>query len=421
MPKVLVKTALFAFLVLVVQIHAIIPSQQALDLTHAYIRDGEEATIIQRPYLVDGKNYYVIYFHPASDPTIRNTVAVVDADNGVLVEDETTLVKVYSFDSKLTFLNEFLSENKLSFAELKRALDSGESSRQQAQTSLEQVDSNLAKIDETITAIQVAHSQFTVQIEKLKEEVDYGVETQDLFDQEYSSQTLNTIVTRYNTTFKTLFTTVKNGEDYQKAIINKSNELTQKGIDQNQFKPGLQTAFLIGLDKLPTSSALQNALNNFGIINSQQTQNRINDSIRSYLYRKQKTDSDEAVNGIKATTEEIIRRKSELVECIAVTPEVGKLEKNWQDVLSAQQANQFSAVIANVTLTQTQLSKVKREIDKCNTTVAPTQPQKSDNTNLYIGLVLILIVGYFALKMLSKKKPDEPTAMQEPTKQNLFG
>ncbi len=407
-------------LLLVSSVSALVPSESAIEAAHTYLHQGEEASIVNRPYLVDGRSYFVVYFHPQTNPSAKNLIIVVDADTGQLVEDETILNKVYSFDYKSSFLQTFITDKKLSFQEIKSAVESGVTSREQASDALDKVESDLSNVDENIANIQSGFSQYTLLVERLKDEVDTGVEAQNFFESEYSNQALEAFVIRYNTTLKALVSTVKAGEDYQKAIINKSNQLTQKGVDQNKFKPGLQTAFSIGMDKFSSRTSLENAFQEFSQITATQTNRQVNDSIQSYLYRKDKIDTDNQVEGVRPNVEEILTQKTTVQECIPVT----NLEKMWQNTLAAQSANRFSQVQANVTLLQTELNKIKRELDKCNAQVTPA-PKQSDNTNLFIGVILLLIVGYFAWKFYSKKKQGENdgevTQMQEPQKRNLFG
>ncbi len=418
--KSLIIFSFFALSLVIPLIGAIIPSEEAIQAASGYLRQNEEASIVNRPFLVDGRQYFVVYFHPQTNAEAKNLIVVIDAETGLLVESQAVLAKVYAFDSKQAFIQNFVSEKKLSFQEVKSDLESGKTSRDQAETSLDQVETSLSRVNEDITNIQNAFSQFTLVVERLSEEIDSGLDSQDLFEKDYSNTALEALVIRYNSTLKALVTTTKAGEDYQKAVINKSNELTQKGVEQNSFKPGLQTAFSVGLDKFASRTSLENALGEFQSVNSAQTQRSINDSIQSYLYRKQKVDSDNSVESVKQSVQDIINRKAEVVDCTSIT----ELEKTWQATLASQQANKFSQVIANVTLVGSELNKVKKALDKCNAQNSPTTPQgtNSDNTNIFIGVVLLIIVGYFVWKFTAKKPEGNDGTTQTATgKGNLFG
>ncbi len=405
--------ALFCFLLLVSLVHAVIPSERAIETASQYLRQGEQASIVSRPYLVEGKQYFVVYFHPQTNPTARNLVIVIDAEDGRLIQDAGILAKVYAFDNKLSFFQEFVNEKKLSFTEIKTSVESGANAREAAQQNLDQVDATLSRVDENIAPVQTAHSQFTLLVERLAEEVDTGTETQDLFDSEYSNQALDALITRYNATLNALTAMVKSGEDYQKAVINRSNYLTQKGVDQNKFKPGLQEAFTIGIEHFPNSASLESAAAEFSSVNSQQNARQVNDSIQSYLYRKGKVDSDNAVASARPSVEEILQRKTEVVEC---TP-IANLEKHWQNTLLAQGADKFNEAIANVTLVENEIGKITRELDRCNEN-SQLPAQRRDDTNIFIGIVLLLLVGYLAWRYFGKKKEQLETA--PPEKKSLF-
>jgi hypothetical protein len=147
----------------------------------------------------------------------------------------------------------------------------------------------------------------------------------------------------------------------------------------------------------------------------------VNDSVQSYLFRKEKVDSDNVVEDVQPSVENILQRKAEVVEC---TP-VADLEKAWQATLQAQGANRFAQVQGNVTLVQSELDNVSRELGKCsasNNNNNGESQQKDNNSNLYIGVVLLLIVGYFVWKF-TQKKPPEGSAEQSTavSKGNLFG
>ncbi len=418
--KTLTIFSFFAVFLVLPLVTAIIPSEGAIDAASTYLRQGEEASIVNRPYLVDGRQYFVVYFHPQTNVEVKNLVVVIDAETGLLVEDQNVLRKVYSFDEKQTFIQDFVTEKTLSLQEMNANLESGKQSRESAETSLDDVDRNLARAgDENIVLVQTAFSQFTLEVERFNEEIDSGLDTQDLFEREYSNTALDALVIRYNATLKSLVTTVKVGEDYQRAVINKSNELTQKGVEENSFKPGLQTAFDVGLDRFPSRISLEGAFAEFQGINSVQTQRRVNDSIQSYLYRKNKVDSDNAIESVRASVEDIINRKSQVVECTSVT----ELEKVWQAALSSQSGNKFPQVLGNVTLVQSELNKVKTNLDRCNAQNNPTpQNTSSDNTNIFIGVILLMIVGYFVWKFTQKKPESGDGTVQTPSgKGNLFG
>lgn len=418
--KTLTIFSFFAVLLALPLLGAIIPSEGAIDSASGYLRQGEEASIVNRPYLVDGRQYFVVYFHPQTNAEVKNLVVVIDAETGLLVEDQNILRKVYSFDAKQSFIQGFVTEKTLSLQEMNANLESGKQSREEAERSLDEVDRNLARIEENIVLVQTAFSQFTLEVERFGEEINSGLDTQDLFQREYSNTALDALVIRYNSTLKSLVETVKVGEDYQRAVINKSNELTQKGVEENLFKPGLQTAFNMGLDQFASRTSLEGAFTEFQSVNSPQTQRRVNDSIQSYLYRKNKVDSDNAVENVRASVEDIINRKSQVVECTSVN----ELEKTWQAALASQSANRFSQVLGNVTLVQSELNKVKTALDRCNAQNNPTpQNTNSDNTNLFIGVILLLIVLYFVWKFTAKK-PEGGDGGTQPTSQgkgNLFG
>jgi len=409
----------FALFLVVPLLGAIIPSEGAIDAASTYLRQGEEASIVNRPYLVDGRQYFIVYFHPQTNSQVKNLVVVIDAETGFLVEDQNVLRKVYSFDAKQNFIQDFVTEKRVSFQELNSYLESGKQSREQAETTLDEVDRNLARIDENMVIVQNSFSQFTLEIERFGEEIDSGLDTQDLFEREYSNTALDALVIRYNATLKALVTTVKVGEDYQRAVINKSNELTQKGVDENLFKPGLQAAFDIGLDKFASRTSLESAFAEFQIVNSVQAQRRVNDSIQSYLYRKNKVDSDNAIESVKASVENVLNRKVEIAECTAIN----ELEKVWQATLAAQASNKFIQVVGNVTLVESELDKVNKALDKCNSQNNPApQNTNSDNTNIFIAVILLMIIGYFVWKF-TQKKPDgnEGVTQSADGKGNLFG
>ncbi len=409
--KILVVLSLFALLL---PVNALIPSEGAIDAASVYLRQGEQASIVNRPFQVDGKQYFVVYFHPQTSQETKNLVVVIDAETGLLIEDEKILKKVYLFDSKLSFLQKFVSENKISFQDLKTAVESGKNKREQADNSLQNVETSLAKFDENIAQVQNSFSQFSLSMERLDEEIVDGSEMQDLFERDYSNTAFEGLITRYNSTFKTLLTTLKAGEDYQKIVINKSNELTQKGIDQNSFKPGLQTAFDIGLDRFSSRTSLENAVEEFSFLASQQLERQVNDSVQSYLYRKNSVDSDNAVEKIKPSVEDILRKIGEVQECTSTT----FLEKTWQNTLKAQSANEFTFVKGNVTLVENELDKVKTALEKCSGQQATPQNQR-DNTDIFIGVVLLLLVGYLVWRFMGKKKE---TQIETPSaKGSLFG
>ncbi|MFH1247240.1 MAG: hypothetical protein V1644_02555, partial [Candidatus Micrarchaeota archaeon] len=287
--------------------------------------------------------------------------------------------------------------------------------------SLQQVETNLADIDENVINAQTTFSQYTLSIERLSDEIDSGTDTQDLFEREYTNVALNAFVIRYNSTLNALATTVKAGETYQRSVINKSNELTQKAVDQNLFKQGLQTAFNIGLDRFSSRTSLETAIQEFQGVNSQQMERTINDSIQSYLYRKNKVDADNAVETVKASAEDLINRKAEVTDCTSIT----QLEKTWQATLKAQSENKFLQVINNVTLVEHELDKVKTELDKCNTqennnNASTAQNSEKDNTNIFIAVVLMLIIGYFVWKFTRKPPTQEESTQQNTGKGNLF-
>lgn len=416
-----IALAVVAVLLIAPLVAALVPSEEAVLAASAYLRQGEEASIVSQPYLVDARLYFVVYFHPQTNPKGKNLVVVVDAETGALVEDQRVLSKVYLFDSKATFLQNFVSENKLSFTELKTSFENGKNAREQGEASLDEVENNLARVDESITGVKTSFAEFINSAEALNGEIDGGLDADDLFNREYSNTALEGLILRYNSTLKTLATMVKNGETYQRVVVNTSNQLTQKGvIDQNSFKPGLQAAYDVGLDEFPSFASLQGAGQEFNGINSPQVQAQVNDSVQSYLFRKEKVDSNNAVEEVRPSVESILQRKVEVVEC---TP-VANLEKAWQAALQSQTNNKFVQVHGNVTLVQSELDKVSRELSKCSASNNNNngESQQKDNSNLYIAVVLLLIVGYFVWKFMQKKPPEgsaeQSTAL---SKGNLFG
>ncbi|MBI4406723.1 hypothetical protein HY571_02310 [Candidatus Micrarchaeota archaeon] len=406
------KVKILALMLLFVQVSALVPSELAIEAASFYLRQGEQASIVSRPYLIDAREFYAVYFHPQTDPTGKNLVIVIDAETGELVVDEEILEKVYSFDSKLSFLQAFVRDKKLSFQDVNSAVQGGRTARDQAQNSLDQVENNLLSVDENIAPVQTAFSLFTLSVERLSDEVQSGVDMQELFETEYSAQSLEALIDRYNSTFSTLRDTVKAGENYQAAVINRSNDLTRRGVDQNLYRSGLQSAFEIGLERFSSSVSLQSAFAEFNAIDSPQTALAINDSIASYLYRKNKVESDAAVQNIRPSVEEIIRRKTEVQECTSVN----LLEKLWRDAQGAQGRNEFSHVVGNVTLVQNELERIRSELDTCAGD-SSQQEQPKDNLSLYIGAAFLLLVGFFAWRFYSKKKA-QPSEQGE--KGNLF-
>ncbi len=412
MVEMKVKILTLTLMLLLLPVYSLVPSERAIEASSAYLRQGEQASIVSRPYLIDAREFYAVYFHPQTDPSGKNLVVVIDAETGELVVDEEVLEKVYNFDSKLSYLQAFIQDKKLSFQDINAAVQGGRTARDQAQNSLNQVEDNLLSVDENIALVQTAFSLFTLSIERLSDEVQSGIDMQELFETEYSTESLEALIDRYNSTFSTLRDEVKAGEDYQTAVINKSNELSRKGVDQNLYRPGLQSAFEIGLERFSPSVSLQSALAEFNAINSPQTSLAINDSIRSYLYRKNKVESDAAVENVRPSVDEIIRRKTEVQECTSVN----LLEKLWRDAQSAQGRNEFLHVIGNVTLVQNELQRIRGELDTC-AGAAPQQEQPKDNLNLYIGVAFLLLIAYFAWKFYSKKKEQPPEITE---KRNLF-
>ncbi len=416
--KTFVVISLFTLL-LVTSVNAVIPSEQAISSTSLYLRQGEQASIINRPYIVEQQPYFVVYFHPQTDPKGKNLIIVIKAESGELVTDRGILQKVYEFDSKLAFLQDFVREKTLSFQEVKSAIESGKTLREGAETHLDNVETELADLDENIATVQTVYSLLILNVERLNDEIESGTEMQELFETEYSSQALEALINRYNSTLKTLVETVKSGADYQNAVINKSNELTQKRIDQNLFKPDLQAAYDVGLDKFSSLTSLKSALNEFSTIASEQTFLQINDSIDSYLYRKEKVESDSAIENVRPSVEELQGRKSEIEECTSITV----LERRWRDALNAQEKNNFAQVNGNVTLVQSELSKISGELDACSGAVTTqTNREESNKYDLYLAAVFVLLIAYFAWKFYSKQKnkiEEEPNELQG--KGNLFG
>ncbi|MDP3741843.1 MAG: hypothetical protein Q8R15_00850 [Candidatus Micrarchaeota archaeon] len=416
--KSLIIFSFFALSLVIPLIGALIPSEEAIQAASVYLRQSEEASIVNRPFLVDGRQYFVVYFHPQTNAEAKNLIVVVDAETGLLVESQDVLTKVYSFDLKQAFIQGFVTEKELSLQEVNSALQSGKTARDQAETSLEDVETSLSRVDENILTVQNSFSQFTLSVERLGDEIDSGLDTQEMFESDYSNTALEAFVIRYNSTFKALVAMVKTGEDYQKAVINTSNGLTQKGVEQSLFRPGLQTAFNVGLDQFASITSLENAFDEFQGVKSPQAQRSVNDSVQSYLYRKQKIDSDNAVESVKASVQDILNRKAEVLDCTTVT----ELEKTWQATLAAQQGNKFVQVVGNVTLVQSELNKVKKALDKCNTQNNPApQNTNSDNTNIFIGVILLMIVGYFVWKFTQKKPPEGGSEQSATPKGNLFG
>lgn len=419
--KSLALLAFFTIALLLPFVNAVVPSERAVEVASAYLRTGEQASIVNRPFVVDNRQYFVVYFHPQTNQETRNLIVVVDAETGELVLDEKVLGKVYSFDAKLNFLQNFASEKKLSFAEIKTAIDNGASLRQQAQVTLDQVETNLDSLDENLATVQSLFSQFQLQVDRLQEQVDSGVEAQANFERDYSSQTFAVFVTHFNSSLKTLVTGVKAGEDYQKAVINKSNQLTQKGIEQNKFKPGLQSAFDVGLTTFPASAALESAFQSFLQIDSLQIQRQVNDSIQSYLYRKSKIDSDATVVEIQSDVEQILQNKATVQECTSTS----NLEKQWQAVLLSQERNYFGAVNGNATLVRSELTKIKAAVERCNSVTPAPDATKKENYDWAIAVILLALVAFIAWKYFGKKKTGESEEAAEPMaqepKRNLFG
>ena len=407
-------SAFFAFLLftlLAVNVAALVPSESALQATQPYLRPGEEASVASRPYLVDGTSYWLVYFHPQANPQGKNIIIAVDAETGQPVTELEVLRKVYTFDYKLSFLQKFLSDNRLSFAEMRSTFESGSTKREQAATTLDALEDSLSREGKDITSVQNAFSIFTVSAERFHDSVTNGIDTSDLFEREYSSLSFDALVTSYRDTYSALVSFVRNGNDYQKAVVNKSNELTRQGVDPNKFRPQLQSAYDVGLE-FPLLPTLEAAVADFFRINSTETQRAVNDSIQSYLYRKSKTDADSAVEAVRPRVEQVLQQKAAVNDCTSTT----QLEKNWQAALAAQQRNNFQQVMGNATAVARELERVRKAVDACNAQTQPPVEQKQDNTTLYVAAVIVIALAYLGYTYYKKKKQAEEDEGDEKSK-----
>lgn len=409
--KRLILTLITAF-ILISLVHAAIPSEQAADVASTYARKGELTQPASSLVGIDLKTYWLVYYVPENNPSGKNAIAVIDSDDGVLVFDEKILFKAYAFDLRRSKVEDFFTKNdNLKLDRIRDAVDFSSKSQDQAEETITDLADKLQDKNVNFATVQNSLAGLRSSTELLGSKVDMATEQQKLFyTGDYSYKGLNGFISSYTSLFDAYDKFLESSQNYQKSVINKSKELTDKGIAASDFDASLKSAYKVGLENFLTKSALSGAKSQFVLISDKESDKQVNDSVKSFLYRKASVDSKKTFDEMSLVVTPILDSKKEVEQCVSVK----KLQTAYDSAKVALDKGVFDDVFKYSSEAKLDASSVQGKFDKCvadrqkaNEKANSTVAKKEDNTMLYVGVIAAVVILYLISQFMKKKKEVE--------------
>ncbi len=373
----------------------------------------EPSTSLSAPLEVGPYSYWVFYNPIYSSSATRIIVAVED-DEGGLVGDEQTLSAIAGHAYDYSVIAEQLKSNGYSFSQLAPALNSAVLAIQKNQASLYEIQAQTSAAYPDISFEGVEYS-----LEALLESANEasvlayeGEAQQNIFESDYTAVSLTQLYDYYSLEMDSLgelfdaFDVFSNElselqSEVYSTVPDPDNENLYKALDalRECGLSGLYPKFRSG-DPRASLEVLEN-----------RKQAWVEDSVASFLYRRNRIDSAQAYSA-ESKRYAVIQSSKQMLYGCGLKSEVSELESVWSDVeYYREKDNEFGYSKLNELLPQAseKMDYVYSKQAEC--TASPTKRVDEDvELDVLTPLVYLIafgMLGYAAYKYYQKKQLEQ--------------
>jgi len=233
------------------------------------------------------------------------------------------------------------------------------------------------------------------------------------FASDYSSSSFNAMFRQYNVSLRLLESLFAAHDAYQSELSDFSFKLYKANVsaaDASSINQNLDVLREDGLSDLRNKFVSQKPRLEFSRLLAS-SDRWVNDSIESTLYRKTRREALDAVGGLSASVESLLKNEAAVAACGVSSDSLAKLRKDWNDAryfLSKENALGFSRALEKAEAVKAELAEVQRAYALCGSSVSTLKPyveKAPDYSPLFAAFVIIfLAVAAFAYY---RKKQEE--------------
>lgn len=374
--------------------------------------EAKEVVSLARALEVGADSYWV-FFHSIYSP--KKVVIAVSDSEGAVVENENRLQEIGRAVYKYAVIEEYLKKNGWGFGALEPVMTTTIQILSENSQKLSDFEATMAARYPTLSFNKIESNLLKLSDEAISLEgmLREGSDLQNVFENDYSSNTLEQMVLQYNASLKALYSFLNSYDAYSQSISDVQSQAYKSNITDPDFtsiNKNLEALRDVGIKDLYGKLKREKPFQEFNrLLQAENNAKWVNDSIQSFLFKKTRLDAINVVEENRALVEAAIRNEAGLKSC-GFEREIAQVKKDWSEIhyfLGKASTVAYQKIIEKMPLLKKQVDDLANKYEECiNPPAKKTAPQTIDLTPV-LWLVVIIAAALLGYEYWKKRREAE--------------